>query len=303
MILLSIQLRGAGSFNSLSSEIRMTIEKTHSPTIRKMPQPNSDSTQNTFNISNSSITNLAGSGSIHYNEALAKNDPLPEPESYKKVILFLAAQPIATAKLRLDEEIREIDEGLKRSRHRDRFELKQQWALRSRDLQRAMLDCKPQIVHFSGHGIGRATDVAQSSEATRKLIPVDRVEAFEEGLILEDQTGQAKLVSTEALAALFELFADSVECVVLNACYSERQAKAIAQHVPYVIGMNQAIGDRAAIEFAIGFYDALGAGESIQQAYKLGCVSIQLAGIGEEHTPKLLDKTCFSKSVELDLEH
>ncbi|MBD2080634.1 CHAT domain-containing protein [Leptolyngbya sp. FACHB-17] len=256
-----------------------------------MPQPNSDSTQNTFNISNSPITNLAGSGSIQYNEALAKNDTLPETESHKKVILFLAAQPIATAKLRLDEEIRGIDEGLKRSQHRDRFELKQQWAVRPRDLQRAMLDCKPQIVHFSGHGIGRATDAAQSSEATRKLIPVDHVETFEEGLILEDQTGQAKLVSTEALAALFELFTDSVECVVLNACYSERQAKAIAQHVPYVIGMNQAIGDRAAIEFAIGFYDAMGAGESIDRAYKLACVAIQMAEIPEQLIPVMKHKT------------
>jgi hypothetical protein len=256
-----------------------------------MAQSNSDPTQNTFNISSSAITNLVGSGSIHYSEAHEKSEALLESENHKKVILFLAAQPIETAKLRLDEEVREIEAGLQRSKHRDRFELKQQWAVRPRDLQRAMLDCKPQIVHFSGHGIGRSTDAAPSSEATRKFLPIDQVEAFKEGLILEDQTGQAKLVSTEALAALFELFADSVECVVLNACYSERQAQAIAQHVPYVIGMNQAIGDRAAIEFAIGFYDALGAGESIARAYKLACVAIQMAGIPEHLTPVIRQKT------------
>jgi hypothetical protein len=39
--------------------------------------------------------------------------------------------------------------------------------------------------------------------------------------------------------------------VVLNGCYFEAQAKAIGQHIPYVIGMNQAIGDRAAIAFAV----------------------------------------------------
>ena len=44
-----------------------------------------------------------------------------------------------------------------------------------------------------------------------------------------------------------------IECVVLNACYSEVQADAIALHVPYLIGMNQAIGDSAAREFAVGF--------------------------------------------------
>jgi CHAT domain-containing protein len=253
-----------------------------------MVQLNSDAIQNTFNISNSSITHLVGSGSIYYNQAIEQSNTLPEPESHRKIILFLAAKPIDTARLRLDEEIREIEVGLQRSKHRDRFELKQQWAVRPGDLQQAMLDCKPQIVHFSGHGINRSIDNAQPLEAMRKLLPVERVDTFEEGLILEDQVGQAKLVSTEALAALFALFADSVECVVLNACYSAKQANAIAQHVPFVIGMSQAIGDRSAIEFAIGFYAALGAGEPVEQAYKFGCNAIQLVGIPEHLTPTIV---------------
>jgi hypothetical protein len=113
---------------------------------------------------------------------------------------------------------------------------------------------------------------------------------FLKRLILENEVGKAVAVSTEALAGLFELFADRVECVVLNACYSEVQAEAIAQHIPYVIGMNKAIGDRAAIEFAISFYDALGAGESIEFAYKLGCNAIRMAGIEEYLTPVLKKK-------------
>jgi hypothetical protein len=108
-----------------------------------------------------------------------------------------------------------------------------------------------------------------------------------EGLVLEDMTGQCQLVSTEALAALFKLFADTIECVVLNACYSDAQAQAIAAHVPYVVGMRRAIGDRAAIEFAVGFYDALGAGRDVEFAYRYGCNAIQLAGIPEDLTPVL----------------
>jgi CHAT domain-containing protein len=235
-----------------------------------MTQSNSESPRNVFNISNSSIENLADT--IYVNKSAPK-----------KVILFLAAQPIETARLRLDEEIREIEEGLKRSKFRDQFTLKQQWAVRPIDLRRALLDHKPQIVHFSGHGIGGVT----SAESSRKLIAVSQSEPTEEGLILEDQIGTPKLVSTEALSGLFELFSDSVECVVLNACYSERQANAIAQHIPFVIGMQSAIGDRAAIEFSIGFYDALGGGCSVEVAYKLGCNSIQLAGLSEALTPTL----------------
>ncbi len=77
---------------------------------------------------------------------------------------------------------------------------------------------------------------------------------------------------------------------LLNACYSQRQAEGIAQHIPYVIGMKKTIGDRAAIEFAVGFYDALGAGKSYEIAYKFGCNAIQMAGITEQDTPIWLRK-------------
>ena len=182
----------------------------------------------------------------------------------RKKILILSANPKNSTPLRLDQEVREIDEGLTRAKQRDRFELAQKWAVRPRDVQRAILELTPQIVHFSGHGVG------------------------EGGLAMEDETGQAKLVSTQAIAGLFELFADQIECVLLNACYSEIQATAIAQHIPYVIGMNQAVGDAAAREFAVGFYDALGAGRDIEFAYKFACNSIQMAGILEDLTPVLL---------------
>ena len=51
----------------------------------------------------------------------------------------------------------------------------------------------------------------------------------------------------------------------------------------YVIGMNNAVGDKAAREFAVGFYDALGAGKEIPFAFKIACNAIQLAGIKDQH--------------------
>jgi hypothetical protein len=209
-------------------------------------------------------------------------------------ILFLAANPKNTSTLRLDEEVREIDEGLKRATHRDRFELKQQWAVRPRDMQRAVLELNPRIVHFSGHGHGSEGD-RTSTPSTRKLSTVAEVVGSPEGLVLEDESGQARLVSAEALADLFELVADRVECVLLNACYSVAQAEAIAQHIPYVIGMNREIGDTAARVFAVGFYDALGAGRDIEFAFKSGCVAIQMAGIPEELTPVLMKRSDLLK--------
>ncbi len=179
-----------------------------------------------------------------------------------KKILLLSANPTNTSKLRLDEEVREIEAGLERAKYRDEFEIISKWAVRVDDLRRALLDHEPQIVHFSGHGEGN------------------------QGLALENNSGKMQLVSASALAKLFKLF-PQVECVVLNACYSQVQAEAIHQHIDYVIGMNKEIGDKAAIEFAVGFYDALGAGRTIEDGFELGLASLDLKNIPESSIPVL----------------
>ena len=164
--------------------------------------------------------------------------------AHVKTILLLAANPRNTSQLRLDEEVMEIDEGLRRANKREQFKLEQKWAVRTRDFYRAILDTQPQIVHFCGHGAG------------------------DDGIVLEDDTGQTAFIQANALSSMFELFAtESVECVLLNACYSEVQAEAISQHIDYVIGMNRTIGDKAAVTFAVAFYDALGAGREVEFAF------------------------------------
>jgi hypothetical protein len=75
-----------------------------------------------------------------------------EMELEKKKILILAANPKTTPRLRLDEEIREINEGLRRSNYRDRFVIYSALDPGQRDLRRALLDHNPDIVHFTGHG-------------------------------------------------------------------------------------------------------------------------------------------------------
>ncbi len=181
-------------------------------------------------------------------------------------ILFLAADPSDGARLRLGEELREIQEKLQLARLREQFNLQQRMSARPVDISQALLDVQPQIVHFSGHGLA-------SGE-----------------LCFENQSGKLQPIPPDALAALFEQFSSHVECVILNACYSASQAQAISAHIHYVIGMDRQIGDRAAIAFAIGFYQALGAGRAIEDAYKLGCVQIRLEGIAEHLTPVLMKR-------------
>lgn len=203
--------------------------------------------------------------------------------SHVRKILLLSANPKGTTQLCLEREMREIKEGLRRSKNRDRYLIDTAEAVRYRDIHRAILDYEPHIVHFSGHGSG------------------------EDGLVFEDEAGQVKLVDAEAIAGLFQLFAHQVECVVLNACYSQYQAQEIAKHIPCVVGMSQEIEDKAAIEFAVGFYDALGAGQDYEFAYKLGCNLIRVAGISQQLIPqymakKIISHDAFNESASIYIE-
>ncbi len=180
-----------------------------------------------------------------------------------KKILILSANPINTNRLRLDEEVREIQQALERAQNREAFELITRGAVRIDDLRRTLLDSKPQIVHFSGHGTG--TD----------------------GLVFENTSGDPQIVSTESLSHFFELLKERVECVLLNACYSEIQAQAIHQHIDCVIGMAQPIQDNAAILFSKGFYDAIFVGRNYADAFRFGCNNIDFYNIPESNIPTI----------------
>ncbi len=181
----------------------------------------------------------------------------------KTKILFLSANPMESDRLRLDKEISLIEKQLQIARLRDSFELVQKWALSPTELQQALLDHEPDIVHFSGHGL------------------ID-------GIVLEGEDGKPKNVSTTAIANIFKILAGNISCVVLNACYSKNQALAITEHVPFVIGMKKAMPDQAAISFSVGFYKGIGAGKTTETAFALGVNSIELEGTSGSELPELL---------------
>jgi formylglycine-generating enzyme required for sulfatase activity len=165
-------------------------------------------------------------------------------------ILILASNP--RKDLNLDREIRDLKAVIEKSRSREQFEVVTELAVRVEDLQELMLKHEPQILHFCGHGGG------------------------EEGLVFESDEVKEQWLKTDSLSNLFRLCVRHLECVLLNACYSEVQANAIIEHINYVIGMSQTIQDNAAIAFSKGFYRALGYNRPITEAYEFGCNAIQL---------------------------
>ena len=167
-------------------------------------------------------------------------------------ILFLAADPFSNHqnRLRLDRELREIREQISLARLKDSLELRPEMAVRPKDVTRALQEYEPQIVHFSGHG--------------------DKDGKF----FVEDDAGTAHAITAQALAKLFEHCANKVQCVILNACYSDLEAAMVSKMIRYVVGMRSAVKDQAAISFSVGFYQALGAGRAIDECFAVGCVLV-----------------------------
>jgi CHASE2 domain-containing sensor protein len=213
-----------------------------------------------------------------------------------KKILILAANPLDTVRLSLEREVQAVRTTLQLSANRDRFTIEAKGAVRPEDLQQYMFDVKPQIVHFSGHGMGITTP-EHEIPSTRKFTVSSDPNSQPEGLVLEDDDGRSILVSGKTLSNLCALFSKDVVCVLLNACYSQQQAEEIVKYIPYVVGMKREIGDIAARKFSQGFYRAIWDDRSIEEAFASGKNAIELDGIPEELTPVLLKRADAPKPL------
>jgi len=95
-------------------------------------------------------------------------------------------------------------------------------------------------------------------------------------------------VPPAALAKMFQVLKDNIRCVVLNACFSNKQARAIAQYIDCVIGMSTSISDEAARKFSVAFYQAISSERSIRNAFDQGITELMLEDTPKEHIPQLL---------------
>lgn len=158
-------------------------------------------------------------------------------------ILFLSANPWNTSRISVDEEAREIFERLQEGPHRYKFELYKHTAIRPMDLQKLLMIHRPHIVHFSGHGHKK------------------------QKIIFGGTAGRGKTIDGQGLAQMFALYRRHLRLVVLNACFTNAMARSIAEAIDYSVGTGKAIGDKAGVAFAGGFYRALGFGTSVKEAF------------------------------------
>ncbi len=184
----------------------------------------------------------------------------------KAKVLFFAADPHSVGegssrRLQLDAEVREIRKRVRASEHRDAIEFDFRPAARAEDLLQALNELKPDIVHFSGHG-------------------------WSEGIFLMDSRDERPHPMERAvLGELFRMFRGKIRVVVLNACFSDAQAEAVAREVGCAIGMSGKINDDDAIAFGAAFYGALGFGKSVRAAFDQGRFALPP---GENERPRLV---------------
>lgn len=209
-----------------------------------------------------------------------KSEPQPVP------ILIVASNPLETSRLQLDKEFKAISEALTRPGAQVRFQVEQRWAASYQDLQDGLLQHRPEILHWSGHGRREGLPVLEDGIETRDLVRAQSAS------IAEDR-------SIVSLSRLFAAARGRLRCVVLNTCHSKTVANAIAEHIDCVIGMNAAIQDSTAIRFSWSFYHALALGSSVKTAFELAAAQIGLDGLGEDLLPSLIalrarpEEVCF----------
>lgn len=165
-------------------------------------------------------------------------------------ILCFAADPL-DGSLQLEEDVRKIRRKVGTARHRRALRFDWHLAVRAEDMLDAMMEKRPQIVHFSGHGDGQ-------------------------GLLFLGPDGQPNHVHTDALRTLFEMLGGSVQLVLLSACTSRPQAEAIRDVVGCAIGTVGEIPDEVAITFNAEFYRSIASGYSVQAAYDQACLLLSM---------------------------
>nr|MBA3924123.1 alpha/beta hydrolase [Nostocaceae cyanobacterium] len=173
-------------------------------------------------------------------------------EDTKCDVLVLAANPIGTDLLQLQEEANLIRLRLQEGEVGKNYIVKVKRAVQVEELSKYLLQYEPLILHFSGHG-------SPSGE-----------------IILNNSQGQAQPLCPEALAELLAVLKGRIECVVLNACFSLEKADALMEQVSCVIGMSKEIDDQSAVAFAAGFYRGLGFGRGYYTAFEVGRNEIKL---------------------------
>jgi CHAT domain-containing protein len=201
----------------------------------------------------------------------------PKPEPLR--VLYLTANPEAVETmiehpdgsietngvwLRVDYEVRQVKDMLRRSKYRDLVVIEHLPAATTMDLLEGLNNHRPHVVHFSGH-------------------------ASAWGLLMENDAGtpDGAALDFSLLARTLGATDDPPRLVVLNACESLEGADDLLQTVPTVIGMSNEINDASAVAFAAHFYSGIASAQSVATAVEQAKIAMIAASLDGADLPVL----------------
>ena len=181
-------------------------------------------------------------------------------------VLYLTANPDKANALRVDVEVRQVQEAVRSSKLRDNIAIHYSPAADLDSIISGLNDHRPSIVHFSGHGYsgGLAVDHAHVKRLSSRVITFELL-------------GRA-LAATDTPPSV----------IVLNACQSAGASKALLPAAKAIIVMQDSITDLAATAFANKFYGAIASGQSLQAAFDQGKIAVEVVSNNEVKTPALI---------------
>lgn len=158
-----------------------------------------------------------------------------------------------TSPLKLAAEVRLIRGVLGEGTN---FSVVHESEIRGEDLIRRLLEDRPDILHFAGHGAG----------------------VGESALSVKNDGGLRAEISETDLSRIFKSIKVRPAVAVLNACYSDELSGALSQWVKVVVGVAGAIGDLVALRFAAQFYQAISHSLSLGDAVELARAELGVNG-------------------------
>jgi len=187
----------------------------------------------------------------------------PKPEKLR--VLYLTSNPDSNAYLRVDVEVRDVRQAIRKATHRDLVEMDHRPAATPEDLLDGMNEQRPHVIHFAGHGGGYS-------------------------LLFDDAADNpsGRSVSFDILARALTATDAPPNVLVLNACDTLEGAEVLLDSVPVIIAMAAEISDLAASAFAARFYSAIASAQSVQSAANQGAVAVDLLELSDGWKPALL---------------
>lgn len=206
-----------------------------------------------------------------------------EPEPEKLRVLYLTASPTTPnlPGLRVDAEVNNVLKALRGAKHKDLVDFQHRPAATIEDLVNGINDLRPHVIHFSGHAQGGLLfDTADMTEP-------------------DDQ-----LISYDAVASILRATDQPPTLVVLNACSTAEGIEKILEVSAVIIATRDSVSDASSAIFAVHFYAAIAAAQSVGDALNQARNMIELALPDEPVAIMIrandgidLDKMCLVKPI------